>query len=141
MSRRRKPVASGRSERGAAAVEFGLISIALLTLLIGIIQFALFFWSYEVGSHSAREGARLAAVAPCDEAAIEARVIERVGGASPDVTPSVTVVPSASPIKVGDSVKVSVSMASFDIGFFPGFSGAFTKSATARVENVPAGGC
>lgn len=129
-------------ERGAAAVEFALIAMILLTMVIGIIQFALFFWSYQVGSHAAREGARVAAVDPCDTAAITDRVVDRVGSASPAVAPTVDVdlFPTASSMRVGDEVKVTVDMVSYNINFFPFFTGAITKSATARVEHVPAGG-
>ena len=61
MLRRRKS-----DERGAAAVEFALVSIAFLTLICGVIQASLFFWGYDVASHAAREGARRYAVDPCN---------------------------------------------------------------------------
>ena len=61
MLRRRK-----NDERGAAAVEFALVSIVFLTLICGVIQASLFFWGYDVASHAAREGARRYAVDPCN---------------------------------------------------------------------------
>lgn len=134
-----------RRETGAAVVEFALIAMVLLTLMVGIIQFAIFFWSYQVGAHSAREGARVAAVDPCNTPAIETRVIDRIGGASPDAAPSVDVdrlAADPSGLRVGDEVKVTVNLTSYNMGLFPFFTGAITKSATARVEHVPAaGGC
>jgi hypothetical protein len=108
--------------------------------MIGIIQFALFFWSYQVGSHSAREGARVGAVDPCNSGAITDRVVDRLAGAV-EGTPTVNVTRDASPVKVGDSVTVKVTFTSRSIG------GLFSlpdinKSAVARVENVPlSGGC
>jgi Flp pilus assembly protein TadG len=49
-------------ERGAAAVEFALISIVLFTILFGIIGFGQLYSQFEVFQSAAREGARVAAV-------------------------------------------------------------------------------
>ena len=51
-----------RGERGAAAVEFALIVPILLLLVLGMIQYGLYFWSAQGGSSAAREAARRAAV-------------------------------------------------------------------------------
>lgn len=143
MSRRRKPVASERSERGAAAVEFGLISIALLTLLIGIIQFAIWFWAFQVGSHAAREGARQYAVHPCDDqtALVQSRVGPAADGPVTVSSPTFTNGNGLDPgtTEVGDSVTVTVSFSAHEIGIFT--LPVIAKSATARVEYIPAGGC
>lgn len=132
-----------RGESGAAAVEFALVAIILIALLIGIIQFAIWFWGYQAGSHAAREGARFAAVEPCADGPIQARAIERVdelapatGAASASVSRS-----PASDFKVGDEITVQVGFPIFDIGMFPGFPSTITKSATSRIEHIPAGGC
>lgn len=125
-----------RGERGAAAVEFALISIPLMVLLLGIIQFAIFFWAFQMGSHAAREGARVGAVTPC-AAAIEARAVERLPsnmGGTADAT-----VPAS--LAVGGQVSVRVTLDTLDIGIIPGFPAQIVKSATSRIENVPAGGC
>lgn len=129
-----------RSEKGASAVEFGLIVIPLLILITGVIQFALWFWAFEVGSHAAREGARTAAVDPCDEGAAEARAVDRVGsagtGIAADAEPQ-----NPGDVKVGDTVTVTVSFTPRSIaGLIPTLPDV-SKSATARIENVPAGGC
>lgn len=129
-----------RSEQGAAAVEFGLIAILLFTLLFGIIQFSLWFWAWQAGGHAAREAARVAAVTPCDTAKIQTAGQGPLGGAP--VTSAATVsVSKTSPVKVGDSITVRVQFGTLNLGFFPGFTGNIDKSATSRVENVPAGGC
>jgi Flp pilus assembly protein TadG len=52
-------------DRGAAAVEFALVAIPLLTLLIGIITFGFVFMAQITVTQAAREGARLAAI--CDQ--------------------------------------------------------------------------
>jgi len=46
-------------DRGAAAVEFAIISIPLFLLLFGIIQFGFTFYSQIMISQAAREGSRL----------------------------------------------------------------------------------
>ncbi|MFC4785175.1 TadE/TadG family type IV pilus assembly protein [Nocardioides sp. MAHUQ-72] len=129
-----------RGERGAAAVEFGLIAIILFTLLFGIIQFGLWFWAWQAGGHAAREAARVAAVTPCDGAKIQTAGKQPLDGAPVTNTPTVTVT-KTSPVKVGDGITVRVQFTTLDLGFFPGFTGSIDKSATSRVENVPAGGC
>lgn len=130
-----------RRETGAAAVEFGLISILLLALIIYVMQFAIWFWAYQVGAHAAREGARVGAVNPCDTLAIRDTAALRVGSAS-NATPSVNVTRSATPLKVGDEVTVEVTFSTHTIaaGFLPFPLPSIDKTATARVENVPAGG-
>ena len=55
-----------RDDRGAAAVEFALVSIPLFLLLFGIIQFGWAFYSQITISQAAREGARYASLqVPC----------------------------------------------------------------------------
>ncbi len=49
-------------ERGASAVEMALVAPFLLLLLLGIIEFGYLFGEYNEVRHSAREGARVAAV-------------------------------------------------------------------------------
>ena len=129
-----------RRERGAAAVEFGLVAMLLFTLLFGTIQFGLWFWAWQAAGHSAREAARVAAVSPCDTAAIQDAGGDALDGAPTATTPTVTV-SKTSPVKVGDDITIRVEFTTVDLGFFPGFDGIVDKSASSRVENVPAGGC
>lgn len=53
---------AARSESGAAAVEFALISLAFLTLLFGVIQYGLYFNDSMNTRQAVREGARQAVV-------------------------------------------------------------------------------
>ena len=129
-----------RGEQGAAAVEFALIAMLLFTLLFGIIQFSLWFWAWQAGGHAAREAARVAAVSPCDTTKIQDAGKGPLTG--PPAATTATVTPSkTSPVKVGDPITVQVTFESLDVGFFPWLDLTITKSATSRVENVPAGGC
>ena len=129
-------------ERGAAAVEFALIGIIMVTLIALTIQFAVLFWGYQAASSAAREAARFGAVEPCDNAAIAARGDQRVGEMAPVAGSSgFTTVTSGTPTLVGDELNVRVRFTTPDIVPLPGTWPSITKTATTRVENIPAGGC
>ena len=51
-----------KDNRGAALLEFAIVVLLLLTLVFGIIEFALLMKDYTVLGHAAREGARSAAL-------------------------------------------------------------------------------
>jgi Flp pilus assembly protein TadG len=55
---------TGRDDRGAAALEFGLVLVPLLILVIGIINFGWMLSFRQNMSQAAAEGARAAAVQP-----------------------------------------------------------------------------
>lgn len=137
MLRRRKG-----QERGAAAVEFALIGLIMVTLIALTIQFAVLFWGYQAASSAAREAARFGAVEPCDNAAIAARGDERVDEMAPvSGSSGFTAVTSATPTLVGDELTVEVTFTTPDIVPLPGDWPDITRTATTRVENIPAGGC
>ncbi|QIX27819.1 pilus assembly protein [Nocardioides sp. JQ2195] len=130
--------ARSRDERGAAAVEFALISIILLTLLIGIIQASIFFWSYQTGANAAREGARQYAVDPCDKTGLanDQKVKDFVGGAASGTVTVGHTFSGSNPPVTGDEVTVTVSYDAPSIGgLLPDFP-AVVKTASARVEDV-----
>lgn len=64
---RRKSRATGRSDRGAVAVEFGLLLPLLLLIVLGIIDFGFMLSAKVTVTQAAREGARLEAVGRHDE--------------------------------------------------------------------------
>ena len=127
-------------ERGAAAVEFGLVALILFTLIFGIIQFSFWFWSWQAAGHAAREAARVGAVDPCDSAAVQAAGAKALEGV-PTATGATVTATKAAGAGVGDEITVTVTFESIDMGFFPFFDPFIDKSATSRIENVPAGGC
>ena len=136
-------VRAQRDERGAAAVEFALVALVFFTLLFGIIQFGLWFWAWEATAHAAREASRVAAVNPCNTGGevVSAGTDALAGtpGNNASVDPGTPTGP-----QVGGDVTVIVRFEAVDIGFFSslGFNGVINKSATSRIENVPAGaGC
>lgn len=140
--RRRK-----NQERGAAAVEFALVSLILMTLVGVIFQFAIYLWAFQAASNGAREGARAWAVNPCATADNQAKVTVAVTPAAR--TSSVS---SSATLKLkgtgntgaswepGDTVEVTVKMKPKALGFnlVPGlnYNGDITKKATARVEDI-----
>jgi Flp pilus assembly protein TadG len=129
-------------ERGAAAVEFALVGIIMITLIALTVQTAVLFWGYQAASSAAREAARFGAVAPCDNAAIAARGDERVDEVAPvSGSAGFTSVTSTTPALVGDELTVRVTFTTLDIVPLPGTWPSIDKTATTRVENIPAGGC
>lgn len=132
-----------RDDTGAAAVEFGLIAVVMLTLVIGIIQFSLYFWAYQVGGHAAREGARRYAVDPCNVSAQNDVITRSRVGSAATGTVGVTHTFGKGPLNVGgaretgDQVTVTVTYSAPDVGggLIPGLP-LINKSATARVEDV-----
>lgn len=138
MLRRRKS-----EERGAAAVEFALVSLVFMTLVCGVIQASLFFWGFDVASHAAREGARRYAVDPCNLSGqnvtiTRSRAAVAASGAVTVGAPTFAKGPGnlAGGHEAGDQVTITVSFSAKSIGgLIPAFP-TITKSATARVEDV-----
>lgn len=60
-----------KAQRGAAAVEFGLVLVVFLALLIGIIEFARFLYVFNSAAEATRAGARTAVVSAMNSPAIE----------------------------------------------------------------------
>jgi Flp pilus assembly protein TadG len=143
-----------RHDRGAAAVEFGLVLIPFLLIVFGIIQYGFLFYSYQGGSDVAREAARRAAVSdlvPCTNAAKTGFVdVTRANvGSLKDATDTPVVQRvydiaagdgDDTVLDVGDTVKVTVSFKSHNLHlpFVPVPNDArVTTHATSRVEIVP----
>ena len=69
-------------ERGAAVVDFVLISILIVTLLLAVLQVAVYVHVRTVATASAQEGARFAANADVDSRTGADRTLEIVGTAT-----------------------------------------------------------
>lgn len=125
------------ADDGAAAVEFALVSVLLLTLLFGIVQYGYYFFQSQSATSSAREGARLAAVGFSDCAAFQSALNARTTGVNLK-SYSVTFSPTAS---AGNTVIVTVTYTPtrFGFPFVPFISGDSTQKGTARVERVLTG--
>lgn len=139
MRRRRKD-----QERGAAAVEFALVSLILLTIIGVTFQFAIYLWAFQAASNGAREGARAWAVDPCGTGQ-SAKVLTAVAPADRPgfTTATAAFTKGAGNVAIGrepgDTVTVTVTMRPRAVGFslVPGWdydNTVITKTATARVE-------
>jgi len=93
-----------RSERGAAAVEFAIVSLILFVVVFGITEFGRTYSQYEVLQGAAREGARRAAVgATLTE--VQSAVTQAADPYVP--TTAITVDRTCNPTTVGQPVTVS----------------------------------
>ena len=133
-------------DRGAAAVEFALVSVLLLTLLFGIIQYSYFFYQSQGATTTAREAARLAAVGVTSCTSFESAVQLRADAngtdiASPppaNITLAVTKEGnSGSGPEPGDRAVVTVVWVpqKFGFPFVPFLSGNQSSEAETRVES------
>ncbi len=137
-----------RSQDGAAAVEFALLTPILFLLIFGILQWGLYFWAAQGGANAAREAARRAAVGyPTTCADFESYVRDRidalgdVDGANITRTYANGPAPNvASKLETGDVVTVTVTFDAIDLNIplvpYPA-NGTVTQSAEARVETTP----
>ena len=132
-------------ERGAAAVEFALVSMILLTIIGVTFQFAIYLWAFQAASNGAREGAREWAVNPCGTGQAAKVVTAVTPAARPGSVNAtrvfrheVTGTVITTGIQPGSQVTATVTMQARALGFnlVPGwnYNRTITKTATARVE-------
>lgn len=127
------------AQQGAVAVELALVLPLLLLLLIGILEFALLFNAQISITHAAREGARLEAVDPDNDAAdVRAATLNalQVTNVDPDeavITVAAACDDSSDP---GDNATVQIT---YDYTFLllPDFSDSFFGGA---ISNPTIGG-
>jgi len=128
-------------ERGSTVVEFALIVVLFLTLIFGMIQYSLYFWSTQAAANAAREGARRGAVG---QTCAQLQTATQNQVKLHDTTPVASRVyqdastGATTTAATGVNVKVTVTYHSIDLHFpFVPFidDGAVSESAIARVEN------
>ncbi|HEX5532503.1 MAG TPA: TadE/TadG family type IV pilus assembly protein [Actinomycetales bacterium] len=133
-----------RDAHGAAAVEFALILAPFLLLLIGMMQYSLWFFAAQSGSASAREAARRSAVGDltCSTLASTSRDNAGLVTSGFSVKRSYTTFegnPRTSGFQANDNVKVVVSYQTVNLNFplipIPN-GGTISETAIARVESV-----
>lgn len=135
--------------RGAALVEFALISVLFLTMLLGMLQFGIYLNATNTLWNGAREGARLAAVqsSTLDTATADAQIADQIAKTIAPLERSkmtVTVTPNDSKARTyGTPVTVTVTYDMRSKLFVPVPSYWFGKplgqtyvtNATMRKEN------
>jgi Flp pilus assembly protein TadG len=67
-----------RRPRGAAAVEFAIVSALFFTVLFGAMEMGRLLWTWNAAVEATRLGARLAVVCDIDDSTITTRMIERL---------------------------------------------------------------
>lgn len=118
-----KRTSSRHRERGAAAVEFALVAILLLTLVFGIAEFGRMWWLQSNLAAAARDGAREMAIKN-DQAMAETAVTN----VFPDVT-SITITPATGACDTGGQATV---VASYDAPWATEFFGSGTINLTGK---------
>lgn len=137
---------SSREERGAAALEFGLVIPVILMVIFGIIQYGFVYWSLQTASATAREAARALIVGTTEACALD-RAEQHADNPAVGRAPVAVArysdasgVATAGPVE-GGLVEVEVSLTTLDLNlpFLPlPDGGNVVQTAEARVENVPA---
>jgi Flp pilus assembly protein TadG len=118
-----------RGERGASAVEFGLVIPILLILVLGIVEFGHAFQVQGTLSAAAREGARAMALRN-DQAQAKAAVRDAASALDPDIADSqITITPAACPTgATNQNVRLTIT---YPMPFLTDFFGAsITMSGT-----------
>jgi Flp pilus assembly protein TadG len=152
----RRPSVNRRDQSGVVAVEFALILVPFLVLVFGLIQYGLYFFAAQTGSHAANTAVRELSVGHCTDSGELLALVEKQLGAS-DVDGTATVstayfnpdgAPVAEPqlenVTVGGQVRLTVTFESMDLNFplLPFIdNGKVTRTVDARVEYVSSPGC
>jgi Flp pilus assembly protein TadG len=136
-------------------VEFALVLTPLLLLVFGIIQYGLYFYSYQTGTYAIQQGVRKISVGDCltgSNPTLNTYLYNKLrAGATTasSVTSTVSyshngvaVVSPSSPA-VGDTVSLSVTYPTINLHFpfvpLPN-NGSITRTSTAMVENTSSSG-
>jgi Flp pilus assembly protein TadG len=147
LPRARTRVRRRRHQRGSSAVEFALVMIPLLTLLLGSIQLAYWFYSAQSTSSAGRETARRLSVGDC-QTLVTARNFANAQSKLKGLTltygapgATETTVSSAGTLPVvGEQLRVVVTANANIIGLFPMPAGGIvTRVVNTRVEDREAG--
>jgi Flp pilus assembly protein TadG len=142
--RRRRP-----EESGAIVVEFALLVPLLLLLVLGTIQYGMYFYARQAGSDIARDAARRAAVSDpisCEDfrAVVEAGIDGVAGSGDTDfITRTYVQQSGTGDLVTGDEVTISVQFDSFDMNLpmVPlADNGTILATVKMRLEYLPTDG-
>jgi Flp pilus assembly protein TadG len=142
---RRLVSGSPARESGAAAVEFALVSMVLITMLFGILQYGWYFFSTQAATNAARDTARRLSVGDCtgtNEARDYAR--NQADRSQLDLTWGPVGTPSSNSygsMDIGDQLQVTVTVDAQILGLLPmPADGVVTRSVNTRLEDTTVGG-
>jgi Flp pilus assembly protein TadG len=146
-----------RDEGGATAVEFALVMLPLLYLVFGIIQYGLYFYARESGTHAVGDAVRRLSVGDCqNETELKNFIHARLGSASTTAAADIDTdslvykkadgTASAAPGVIGGSVQLTATFSAINMNFpfipVPN-DGEIDATVFGRIEDVSpvAGGC
>jgi Flp pilus assembly protein TadG len=146
------------SQSGAAAVEFALVLVPFLVLVFGLMQYGLYFYGAQSGSHVANSAVRQLSVGNCQTAGtLQTYMNGQMGSGlgNPDLTPPTYGVTYKEPAgttvstplpqsAVGGTVtlKFKFSTPNLHFPFLPYLSDStITRTVEARIEDTTDGGC
>lgn len=128
-----------RSDSGAAAVEFALISVVLFTLVFGVIQYGFYFLQATSVASVANQAGREASLRQdCDQWAAEvAEQVAALGnGAAVDEVRLEPTGSRESPTRRGDQETVTVVWDPTAVGVVPFPVGEFAERTVTRFERL-----
>jgi Flp pilus assembly protein TadG len=97
-----------RSQRGAAAVEFALISTVFFGLLLGAAEMGRVLWVWNAAAEATRLGARVAAVCDMNAATIKSQMQQQLGSlANANIT--LTYLPASCTASTCQSVTITLT--------------------------------
>ena len=134
-----------RSERGAAAVEFALISMVLMTLMFGILQYGWYFFSTQAATSGTREAARQLSVGDCqgtDEAEKYAQEQSNLSSLTLEWGPvGAPAANSMTGMDIGDVLVVTAQADGGILGFLPMPNGGqIERQVKVRLEDLESSG-
>ncbi|HSV41362.1 MAG TPA: TadE/TadG family type IV pilus assembly protein [Nocardioidaceae bacterium] len=149
---------SRKDESGAAAVEFALVLVPFLILVFGLIQYGIYFFGVQAGSHAANSAVRQLSVGNCQASgALQTYLNNQLNDGNGDAqlspsplgvtyrTPSnVTVSAPVPATAVGGTVTLRFKFSTPNLKFplLPYLSdSSVTREVEARIEDVTDGGC
>jgi len=140
-----------RDERGASAVEFGLILIPLLYLVFGLVQYGWYFYAMQSGSSAVGDAARRIAVGNCQTTSqVKTVIYDHLGAATTassasGITATITYAkadgsgPASSPGEIGGAVTLTATFPTLNMHFplipVPD-DGNVTRTNVARIEDL-----
>lgn len=104
----RPSISVPRDQKGAAAVEFALVSTVFFMVLLGTVEMGRLLWTWNAAAEATRLGARMAVVCDVNDPSIKARMQERLPALQPgDI--ALTYLPAGCTDANCQSVRVSLA--------------------------------
>jgi Flp pilus assembly protein TadG len=143
MAARRRLFGLRRDQRGAAALEFGLLAgLVFIPLVLGIIQYGWYFYVAQTTGGAASHVARRLAVGDCWGSNEALTFVRNEVGSNPANTMLVQVPTSNTDAEIGiDQVEVTVTSNANVLGFWPmPNGGTITRSVKTMIEDTTSSG-